>query len=225
MTDYEKLKEAAARRSLEFVEPNMKLGIGSGSTMKHFVRLLGQQVADGLKVKGVATSEMTAQWMREFGVPTITLSEYPRLDLAIDGADEVDANRQLIKGGGGAHLREKVVAWCSDRLVIIVDERKMVDELGKFPLPVEVIPFAKEPVRERLAQLGCVPKLRVLADDKPFLTDEGNFIFDCEFKAIPHPHALANDLSATPGVVEHGLFIDMADVVISAGEDGIQVIQ
>lgn len=225
MPDYEKLKEAAARRSLDFIKPGMKLGLGSGSTMKHLVRLLGEQVADGLKVEGVPTSELTRDWMRTHGVPEISLEEYPRLDLTIDGADEVDPNRQLIKGGGGALLWEKIVAWCSDRMVIIVDDRKLVDELGAFPLPVEVIPFAKEPVRNRLAQLGGVPVLRTLKDNKPFLTDEGNFIFDCRFKAIPHPQALAHDLSATPGIVEHGLFIDMADVIVSASEEGIEIIE
>lgn len=225
MPDYEKLKESAARRSLEFISPGMKLGLGSGSTMKHLVRLLGEQVADGLQVKGAPTSELTAQWMREHGVPVISLEDHPRLDLTIDGADEVDPNKQLIKGGGGALLREKIVAWCSDRVVIIVDDRKLVDELGAFPLPVEVIPFAKEPIRNRLAQLGGVPTLRTLKDDTPFLTDEGNFIFDCRFKAIPHPQALARDLSATPGVVEHGLFIDMADVIVAASEDEVRIIE
>lgn len=223
MTDVEKQKEAAARRALQLVEPNMRLGIGSGTTMHHFVRLLGAEVADGLKVRAVPTSEQTAAWMREYDIPEISLDDEPRLDLTIDGADEVDPNRQLIKGGGGALLREKVVAWCSDRVAIIVDERKLVTELGAFPLPIEVIPFAKRPLQDRLASLGGIPTLRMIDEETPFRTDEGNFIFDCRFKAIPHPVALSDDLSETPGVVEHGLFIDMADLIIIAGVDGVEI--
>ena len=212
----EELKRAAAAKALEYVEDGMQLGLGTGSTAKHFVELLGERVRGGLRVIGVPTSEATRADAERCGVPLTTLDEINHLDLTVDGADEIDPALNLIKGGGGALLREKIVAAASARMVVISDDSKWVDMLGQFPLPVEVIPFGLAATRRALgaafAQAGVAGEisLRQGKDGHAFVTDGGHWIVDAHLGRIPDPPRLAALLSAIPGVVEHGLFIGLA---------------
>ncbi len=215
-------KRRAALGSLEYLRSGMTLGLGTGSTAAVMIELLGERVRAGFEVRGVATSEVTGQLAARHGVPVISLAQAGQLDLTIDGADEVDGELFLIKGGGGALLREKIVASLSRQVIVIVDASKRVDRLGRFPLPVEVVPFAAQALVPRLAAFGCVTRLRGVGNGDPFLTDEGNHIVDCSFASIADPRALAQALNAMPGVVEHGLFIDMADRVIVGTADGVE---
>ncbi len=224
-TDIESEKQRAAEKSLEYVEDGMVIGLGSGSTAAHAVRLLGPRVRDGLDVRGVPTSRDTRALAEACGIPLTTLDEAGRLDLTIDGADEIDAELRLVKGGGGALLREKIVAAASRRLVIIADSSKLVATLGAFGLPVEVTPFACNVTAAALAATGCRPILRRGADGEAFVTDEGNNLFDCAYGEIADPAGLARRLNDTVGVVEHGLFLDMADTVIVGRADGAEVIE
>lgn len=225
------LKRQAAMRALELVQPGMKIGLGTGSTARHFVDLLGKRVKEGLQVVAVATSEATGQQARALAIPLVTLDEEPYLDLAIDGADEVDDELRLIKGGGGALLREKIVATASARLVIIADMSKKVERLGRFPLPVEVVPFGLAATRNMIqtlaADVGCSGEitLRKTALGDTFRTDGGHLVLDCAFGTIPDPEALADTLQIVPGVVEHGLFIGLADAAYIARPDGIEVLE
>lgn len=196
----------------------MTVGLGTGSTAAHAIRLLGRRVREGLAVRGVPTSEASAALARAESIPLMDLNEAVRVDLAIDGADEVDGRKRCIKGGGGALLREKIVADAAERLVIVVDSGKLVPRLGAFPLPVEVVPFARERVRRRMQALGASVALRA-GREGPFVTDEGNRILDCRFGEIADAPLLAARLDAIPGIVEHGLFIGMADDVIVGGGD------
>ena len=228
--DARQLKIEAARAALAHVEDGMRLGIGTGSTAEEFVRLLADKVAAGLSVTGVPTSERTAALCDELGVPLSTLDETPELDLTIDGADEIDPTLTLIKGGGGALLREKIVAAASARMIVIADRTKLVDTLGRFPLPVEVNRFglkataiAVEAAAAKLGLSGPVT-LRMTAS-QPFVTDGGHFILDASFGRIPDTRALSNALHAIPGVVEHGLFIGLASAAVIAGENGIETIR
>lgn len=223
------LKSEAARAALDHVEGGMRLGIGSGSTAEAFVRLLGEKVAAGLDVTGVATSERTALLCAKAGIPLATLDEMPHLDLTIDGADEIAPDLSLVKGGGGALLREKIVAAASQRMIVIADDSKLVENLGRFPLPIEVNPFglgatiaAIETAAGRLGLAGPV-SVRV-SDGNRFTTDGGHFIIDASFGLIHDPRALSSALHAIPGVVEHGLFIDLASAAIIAGPGGIRTI-
>lgn len=219
-------KRQAAAAAVDMVEDGMRLGIGTGSTAAHFVRLLGARVAEGLNVVGVPTSDQTATLCREVGVPLTTLDETPVLDLAVDGTDEFDPALNLIKGGGGALLREKIVAAAARRLVVIADASKQVDILGAFPLPIEIIRMACQPLTRRIGRMGAGVMLRQDANGEPFVTDEGNWVLDCAFGPnIADPVELATPLSTLPGVVEHGLFCDMADVVLLARDDGVEEIQ
>ena len=203
-------KAAAARASLRFVRDGMTLGLGTGSTAAHAVRFLGEQVKAGLKIRGIPTSVHTGELAASLGIPLTTLDECQQIDVDIDGADEFDPQLHLIKGGGGALLREKIIASASRQVVIIADSSKQVAVLGKFPLPVEVIPFAQPLVAKRITALGATVKLRKDATGNPFVTDEGHHILDCNFGQIADPPTLARKLSDMPGVVEHGLFIDLA---------------
>ncbi len=219
-------RRRAAEAALEDVRPGMKLGLGSGRTAAHFVRALGERVRAGLSVVGVPTSAATAELARSLDIPLATLDEEPVLDLVVDGADEVDPDLRLIKGGGGALLREKIVATAAKRMIIVVDAGKVVEVLGAFPLPVEVVPFGATPVRlgiERLAgRLGLSGSFAWRqAGDSPYLTDGGNHILDVSLGRIDEPERLAHELDALPGVVEHGLFLGMASLVIVAGSDGV----
>jgi ribose 5-phosphate isomerase A len=209
-------KEAAARASLRFVKDGQVVGIGTGSTAAYFIRLLGEQVKNGLQIRGIPTSEHSRGQAASLGIPITTLDESPVIDVTVDGADEVDTELRLIKGGGGALLREKIVASASRQVVIIADESKRVPVLGRFPLPVEVIKFAQAVVWRKVAALGAQVSLRRTPDGKPFMTDENNHILDCSFGQIPDAGELARQLSDMPGVVEHGLFIGMASVVLVA---------
>src|SRR5436853_979359 len=202
-------KVLAARASMQFVEDGQVVGLGSGSTAAYAVQLLGERVRAGLKIHGIPTSVQTQQLAEELRIPLLALNDVQEIDVTIDGADEFDPALRLIKGGGGALLREKVVASASKQLVIITDSAKQVSVLGKFPLPVEVIPFAQAVVAERIAALGAAVTLRQYAYGNTFVTDEGHHILDCDFGHIPDPPALARTLNDMPGVVEHGLFIDL----------------
>jgi len=214
-------KAAAARASLHFVHDGMTLGLGTGSTAAHVVRFLGEQVKAGLKIRGIPTSVHTQELAASLGIPLTTLDECQQIDVDIDGADEFDPQLHLIKGGGGALLREKIIASASRQVVIIADSSKQVAVLGKFPLPVEVIPFAQPLVAKRITASGATVKLRKDAKGNPFVTDEGHHILDCSFGQIPDPPALARKLSDMPGVVEHGLFIDLATVVLCAKGENV----
>lgn len=225
------LKCRAAIRALDFVETGMRLGLGTGSTAAHFVAALGTKVRAGeLDVVGVPTSESTWRLAVEHGVPLSTLDETPELDLTVDGADEVDTRLRLIKGGGGALLREKIVAASSARMVVIADASKRVERLGRFPLPVEVVPFGHPAtalkISRALDRLGLATEIRLRpgSGDGPFRTDSGNLIYDCDLGEIRDPEALAAALSAVPGVVEHGLFIGLCSCAVLAGADGIEVL-
>jgi ribose 5-phosphate isomerase A len=229
--DSDRLKMLAAERALEFVKPGMKLGLGTGSTAAKFIELLGRRVAGGLDIVGVPTSEGTRALAERLGVPLTTLDEQPELDLTVDGADEIDRDLNLIKGGGGALLREKIVAMASERMIVIADSAKRVERLGAFPLPVEIVRFgARATLRmmEIAAQdIGCDGRLtlRKIANGDNFVTDSGNFIVDCAFGLILDAEALGDVLEMIPGVVEHGLFIGIADTAILAGKDGIEIIE
>jgi ribose 5-phosphate isomerase A len=224
-------KKAAARRALDFVEDGMKLGLGTGSTAEEFVKLLAGRVGEGLRIVGVPTSERTGMLADRLGVPLSNLDDMPQLDLTIDGADEFDDALRLVKGGGGALLREKIVAAASDRMIVIADASKRVETLGRFPLPVEVIPFGCVATSMRIVEVasahGCQGRIVRRTDSygEPFFTDSNNFIFDCHFGRIPDPDGLARALNLVPGVVETGLFVDMAALVIVGTPSGVDMIE
>ncbi|RWC92009.1 MAG: ribose-5-phosphate isomerase RpiA [Mesorhizobium sp.] len=226
--DARQLKVEAARTALAHVTDGMRLGIGTGTTAEEFVRLLADKVASGMTIIGVPTSERTAALCRELGVPLSTLEETPELDLTVDGADEVDGELTLIKGGGGALLREKIVAAASQRMIVIADRSKMVETLGRFPLPIEVNQFGLRSTEIAVAVAGNLglsgPVTLRMTGGQPFVTDGGHFILDASFGRIPDTRALSNALHAIPGVVEHGLFIGLASAAIIAGGDGIQTV-
>jgi ribose 5-phosphate isomerase A len=224
-------KRAAAARAVEFVRPGMKLGLGTGSTAKHFVDLLGERVKAGLDVICVPTSEATHAQAKSLGIPLTTLDDTPALDLTVDGADEIDPKLNLIKGGGGALLREKIVAAASARMIVISDPSKLVATLGRFPLPVEVTPFgytatriAVEKAISSLQKPGTL-SLRKGKDGHPFVTDGGHWIIDAALARIDDPEAMAHALSGIPGVMEHGLFVGLATLVIIGGPDGIKILE
>ena len=227
----EELKRQAAARALEHVQGGMKLGLGTGSTARHFVDLLGQKVRAGLDVIGVPTSEATRIQAEQCKIPLTTLDEIDRLDLTVDGADEIDPAFNLIKGGGGALLREKIVAAASDRMIVIADDTKWVPTLGRFPLPVEVIPFGlgatRRAIEKAFAECGVSGQMAVRKgkDGHVFVTDGGHWIVDAQLEKIEDPARLATALSAIPGVVEHGLFIGLASSAVLAGGEGIRVIE
>jgi ribose 5-phosphate isomerase A len=220
------LKRSAAEAALAFVEDGMRLGLGSGSTAAHFVRLLGERVAKGLRVVGVPTSRETEALARQAGIPLATLDGIAELDLDVDGADEIGPSLALIKGGGGALLREKIVAAASKRMIVIADASKQVQALGAHPLPVEVVTFGlsatTRAVESAAAELGLSGRISLRQNGgKPFITDGGNHVLDASFGRIPDPEALANRLAGIPGVVEHGLFIGLADLALVASPAGI----
>src|SRR5271169_4211843 len=222
----DELKRAAALRAIEEVEDGMVLGLGTGSTAFFVVEGLGRRIAAGLRVVGVPTSERTAAQARGLGIPIATFAEYQRLDLTIDGADEVELGAlDLIKGLGGALLREKIVAAASRRLVIVVDQEKLVERLGEHtPVPVEVTQFGWQATAASLMALGCTPERRYMPGEHPFVTDGGNFILDCRFGPIRDPATLEARIAMTVGVVESGLFIGRSSVVVVASETGLEVL-
>lgn len=218
MTKQEETKKLVGRESVKFIKSGMKVGLGTGSTMYYVLEKLGELVKEGLEIEGIPTSNATAELAEQFGVPLTNFSKVQELDIAIDGADEVDSNLQLIKGGGGALLREKIVAAAAKEFYVIVDDSKMVTHLGAFHLPVEIIPFAWEVTAKHIAALGCDLELRKV-DGDVFISDNGNYILDCDFGQIHSPKKLESDLRKIVGVVETGLFIDMAKKVL-VGKDG-----
>jgi ribose 5-phosphate isomerase A len=229
--DPEAQKRAAAARAVDFVRPGMRLGLGTGSTARHFVELLAERVRGGLSVVGVPTSEVTRRDAERLGVPLTTLEETPQLDLTVDGADEIGPDLTLIKGGGGALLREKIVAQASASMVVIADDSKWVPVLGRFPLPIEVVPFGlaatERMVEAAIAATGAAGPI-VLRRDKAghaFVTDGGHWILDAALGRIPDPRGLGERLAAIAGVVEHGLFVGLATTAIIAGPTGVRVIE
>jgi len=225
------LKRQAAARALEHVRDGMRLGLGTGSTAKHFVELLGERVRAGLDVIGVPTSEATRTDAVRCGISLTTLDDIDRLDLTVDGTDEIDPSLNLIKGGGGALLREKIVAAASDRMIVIADDTKSVDVLGRFPLPVEVVPFGLAATRRAMARafaengVSGQMVLRKGQDGHVFVTDGGHWIVDAHLGRIPDASRLAGLLTSIPGVVEHGLFIGLASTAVLAGSQGIRVVE
>jgi ribose 5-phosphate isomerase A len=209
-------KEAAARASLQYVRDGQIVGLGSGSTATIAIHLLGERVRAGLKIRGIPTSSKSRDLAAQLGIPLFTLEDVQQIDVTIDGADEFDPALNLIKGGGGAMLREKIVAFASKQLVIVTDSSKQVPILGRFPLPLEVIGFAEPLIAKKVSNLGAKVVRRRDAYGKPYLTDEGHHILDCHFGQIPDPLRLARTLSDMPGIVEHGLFVGMASVVLMA---------
>jgi ribose 5-phosphate isomerase A len=224
-------KRAAAARAVEFVRPGMRLGLGTGSTAKHFVELIGDRVRSGLDVVAVPTSEVTFADAKRCGIPLTTLDETPELDLTVDGADEIGPDLCLIKGGGGALLREKIVAAASARMIVIADQSKYVSALGQFSLPIEVVAFglaatqrAVEKAIEAIQRSGPLT-LRRGKDGHVFVTDGGHWILDAALGRIDDPAALAHALSGVPGVMEHGLFIGLAQIAIIGGPDGVKIVE
>ena len=224
-------KQAAAARAVELVRSGMRLGLGTGSTAQAFVELLAVRLRTGLSVVAVPTSEATRTQAARLGIPLTTLDDTPELDLTIDGADEIAPDLTLIKGGGGALLREKIVASASAKMVVIADESKWVPVLGRFPLPIEIVPFGAAATRRAVeaaaAAAGCPgpAPLRMAKNGHAFVTDGGHWLLDAQLQRIADPQALAVRLAAVPGVMEHGLFIGLARTAIVAGPDGVRLIE
>ncbi len=226
MINRDELKRAAALRAIEEVEDGMVIGLGTGSTAAFVVEGLALMVAKGLRVVGIPTSERTAAQARRLGISIATFAEHQRLDLTIDGADEVQLGTlDLIKGLGGALLREKIVAAASDRLVIVVDQEKLVEQLGEHtPVPVEVTPFGWQATAVSLARLGCTPERRYTGGEQPYVTDGGNFILDCRFGPLADPRAVEKSIALTVGTVESGLFVERSSMVVVASLTGVEVL-
>ena len=229
--DPDSYKRAAAARALDFVRSGMRLGLGTGSTAAHFIELLAEQVRAGLKVVAVPTSEATRAQATRLGITLVTLDDVPELDLTVDGADEIGPDLTLIKGGGGALLREKIVAAASARMIVIADDSKWAKVLGRFPLPIEITPFGamatRRAVEAAARQAGSAGPalLRHGHDGHAFVTDGGHWLLDAQLGRIPDPVALAKSLDAVPGVMEHGLFIGLAQAAILAGPKGVRLVE
>ncbi len=224
-------KAAAARKALDFIRPGMVVGLGTGSTAAFFIRALGEKVKAGLEIEGVPTSEATAALAREVGIKLADINRLDAIDVTVDGADEIDHDLQMIKGGGGALLRERIVASASHRVIIIADDSKLVDAIGKFPLPVEVTLFGAGLTARRLAEVfshyGIKGEVRMRPGTPgpgPFLTDNRNVIVDCALESLPEPGRVAHQIEHIPGVVTHGLFLGMADIAIIGSESGTRII-
>lgn len=224
MSDYEAEKKLAASKSVEYIKDGMSVGLGSGSTARLFVQALGERVRQGLDIKAIPTSKKTkAQAIKE-GITLTSFGEISRLDITVDGADEIDPNLNLIKGGGGALLREKIVAMATDCFIVVADSRKMVKTLGAFPLPIEVIPFGWQNVAADIRKLNAGVELRIKENGRPFRTSQRNFVLDCRFDAIPDPVSLGAELRQIIGVVEHGLFVGLTNTAIIGREDSVEII-
>jgi len=217
-------KQLAGEKAVEYVAHGMDIGLGTGSTVYWTIRKLGEMVTNGFRVRGVPTSRSTETVAAEFGVPLISLADIDELALTIDGADEIDPQLDLIKGGGGALLREKMVAEASRQLIVVADESKMVETLGAFPLPVEIVMFGWERTFSRLKKMGLNP-MRRMAADTPFVTDNGNYILDCACGSITDPGTLYQRLKSMTGVVDAGLFVELATIAIIAGESDVRVVE
>jgi ribose 5-phosphate isomerase A len=221
----EELKKLAGEKAVELIEDGMIVGLGSGSTVEYALRRLGKLCREGLSIKGIPTSMHTKRIAIEEKIPLTTLEEHPVIDITIDGADEVDSNLNLIKGGGGALAREKIVAYNSKKVIIVIDDSKIVKCLGiDFPLPVEVLKFGWTATKKTLEELDCNIELRKVMGDEPFITDNSNYILDCEFERIEDPANMEMEINSIPGVVENGLFIGLVDEVIVGGKQGISTL-
>jgi ribose 5-phosphate isomerase A len=212
-------KQIAGERAVDYLETGMTVGLGTGSTAYWAIREIGSRIKQGLRIRAVPTSCQSEIFARELDIPIAPFSEVEKIDLDIDGADEVDHQLNLIKGGGGALLREKIIAAASHTFIIVADESKWVETLGNFPLPVEVFPFAWELTFRQLKQLGCIPVMRQEKSEN-FVSDNGNFIIDCAFGSMPDPSKVLKQLGNIPGIAGHGLFLGMADIVIIGKNDG-----
>ena len=213
-------KQNAARTAVDQIEDGMMVGLGTGSTAAFAISYLGEKVRSGLTISAIPTSEASKKQAQSEGIPLIDFETYPSIDICIDGADEIDSELNMIKGGGGALLREKIVASSAKRYLIIIDSSKQVETLGTFPLPVEVIPFGWQAVSRKLKEMNASPELRK-SDTQPFVTDEGNYILDCRFNIIPEVEQLEAELNRIPGVVENGLFVAMCDQMIMGKGDQV----
>ena len=220
MLTQDQIKEKIGQYAADYVKQGMKVGLGTGSTVFYLLKELGRRKAQGLHFTAVCTSVQTQRVLSEEGIEFLTLDEVDRLQVAIDGADEIDPAGNMIKGGGGALLREKIVEYNADELIIIVDEKKLVDNLGAFPLPVEVVTFGWKQVRQKLVDTFGIDVTRREKSGNPFITDQGNYILDCHFGLITDPAQLNTDIHLIPGVVETGLFVGMADKAITGYADG-----
>lgn len=214
-------KQLVGEKAVEYIRDGMVVGLGTGSTAYYTIKKLGELVRKGLNIKGIPTSEQTAALAVKQGITLLDFKEVKQIDVAIDGADEFDADLNLIKGGGGALLREKIIANAASTFIVIADSSKGEEKLGAFPLPIEIVTFGAEMTSKKIAELGCEPKLR-LNGNQPFITDNGNYILDCDFKLIESPEELEWQLNMIPGVVENGLFVNMADKLITI-ENGVLV--
>lgn len=214
------IKKMLGTQAAKYVKPGMTVGLGTGSTANHLIHALAQRVQEGLQFTGVPTSATTKQFAEQLGIKVMELNEATIIDLAIDGADEVSRELNLIKGGGGAMLKEKMVAFAAKRFVVMADETKMVHQLGRFPLPVEVVPFGWKKVQYYVENLGCKQVELRIRNNNIFISDEGHYIIDCAFKSIPDPALLNRQLHSIPGVVDTGLFVDMAHCVLVGYADG-----
>ncbi|TLQ03987.1 ribose-5-phosphate isomerase RpiA [Pediococcus stilesii] len=224
--DQNELKELVGKEAVKFIKDGMVVGLGTGSTVKFMVDALGDRVKnEGISIIGVPTSDRTADQARSLGITVKSVDEVDHIDLTIDGADEISSDFQGIKGGGAAHLFEKIVATNSTKVMWIVDESKMVDQLGAFPLPLEVIPYGSTQVYKKLEKEGLHPKFRMDADGKHVLTDSKNYVIDLHLGKINHPHELADYLIKQVGIVEQGLFLDMVNTVIVGRQNGPEVLQ
>ena len=221
----EELKKLAGEEAVQYVEDGMIVGLGTGSTIEYTLRKLGEKIKEGLKIQGIPTSIHTKRIAKEENIPLTTLDENPEIDLTIDGADEVDSYLNLIKGGGGALTREKIIAFNSKKVIIVIDDSKVVKALGiDFPLPVEVIKFGWTSTKNTLENFGCEVKLREIMQNEPYITDNGNYILDCEFERIEDPEQLDTDINLIPGIVETGLFIGLVDEVIVGSKQGVMTL-
>lgn len=221
LLEEEDMKKMAAEKAVEQVDNGMIIGLGTGSTVKYAIKKLGKMVNDGLKIEGIPTSLRTKKIATKYGIPLVDLNDYTEIDLTIDGADEVDSYLNLIKGGGGALTREKIVAYHSKKEIIVIDETKIVKRLGAdFPLPVEVTKYGWNATKKTLEKLGCTAELRTIMGEV-YITDNSNYILDCDFGRINEPEALEKKINSIPGVIENGLFIGLADEVIVGSKQGI----
>lgn len=226
MADLERMKQRACQRAAREVQDGMVLGLGTGSTVYYLLQELGRMVREGLRITGVPTSVRTADLATQLAIPLTTLDDRPHLDLAVDGADEVDAHLNLVKGAGGALLREKIIAASAARFIVVVDASKVVTQLGeRYPLPVEVVPFGHTPAIRALEGLGARVTLRRGTDGQTWISDNGNYILDCRFGPIPDPVALQQELLTIPAVVDSGLFLNMTEMAIVGQEEGVRLLQ
>ena len=223
--EQEEMKKLAAEKAVEYIEDGMIVGLGTGSTVEFALKKLGELVKEGLKIQGIPTSLRTKKSAVNYGIPLTDLKEHIEIDVTIDGADEVDSNLSLIKGGGGALTREKIIAYHSKKVIIIIDETKVVKRLGvDSALPVEVTKYGWNATMKTLEDLGCTPELRTITGE-PYITDNQNYIIDCDFGKIDEPEVLEKDINLIPGVVENGLFIDLVDEVIVGSKQGIMTLE